>query len=188
MNTKYLLLASFFMVLVGACSIKGSMQGLVSYQKKTKKENPQLLHHPKADENICSYTNNDVHKVLITNGKVVKSCMSDQDRSIVYNWGVKCKSEICYPLQAVQAACAEKNMPVYIVAEYYDGPMMSKAYTLERPILGIDVKYYKTNFTSKYTSKFYKDLGVGDANIKRFCYFERGIFIKSYNSIDSIGM
>ena len=38
------------------------------------------------------------------------------------------------------------EIPVFIVAEYYDVEFMSKAYTLEKPIIGIDVKYLDTHF------------------------------------------
>jgi len=188
MKNTHIFFLFFFFVVFTSCTINGALQGLVSYYKKTKKESPQLLYHLKEGEDICNYTNNAINKVVVINGKAIMNCMNKQAKSIIYFWSPKCKSKVCYPIQAVQDACAKAKIPVFIVAEYYDVPQMSKEYNLERPIIGIDIKYYKTNFTDKYVTKFFRDVSINNANIQRFSYFENGIFIKSYDTIDSIGM
>lgn len=171
-----------------SCSIQGTLQGLVSYYKKTKKENPQLLYHLKGGEDICNYTSNAINKVVVTNGKTIRNCINNHSKSIIYFWSPKCKSRTCYPLEAVQAACTKAKIQLFIIAEYYDVQLMSKNYELEKPIVGIDTKYYKTNFTNKYVSKFFRDIGVNNSDIQRFSYFENGIFIRSYSLIDSISI
>ena len=64
---------------------------------------------------------------------------------------------------------------------------MSKKYDIEQPIYGIDVKYYKTNWTKKYLTKFYKDLGINyNIGLGFIKYFEKGEYVCSFSDIDSI--
>ncbi len=86
----------------------------------------------------------------------------------------------------IQEQCNNKNIDLYVVAEYYDCNKMDKAYDLNNNIYAIDVKYYKSNFTSKYVSRFKFDLTLQKNIEHRFLMFEKGVFIKSYESFDQI--
>jgi hypothetical protein len=66
---------------------------------------------------------------------------------------------------------------------------MSKNYTIDHPIMGIDVKYYKTNITSKYLEKFILDLTNHSNNYDNygnFLCFNKGKFERTFNDIDDI--
>ena len=63
---------------------------------------------------------------------------------------------------------------------------MSYNYKLDKNILAIDTKHYKTNLTSKYLSLFLKDIDNSldyDTIPERYLYFEKDKYIKSYESI-----
>jgi hypothetical protein len=64
---------------------------------------------------------------------------------------------------------------------------MELKYDINRPIFGIDIDYYKSSLTSKYLSKFIYDItGKIDGFENRFFYFENGVFLQSYNTIDLV--
>lgn len=183
--------------LLYSCTIQGSFQGFFSYYKNVHSKNPTLL--KRLDANLlCHAKYSDTCKVVITNGKNLKTCLSTNSKSIVYIWAANCKSSSCSSLDGLQNICTEKGMALYIVAEYYDDELMNKSYSLEHPIFGIDIKYYKTGLTEKYLSKFFYELvgnkSSNNANpIKtsyytgnRIIYLENGQYIDSYRSIEDI--
>ena len=180
---KYLIYFSICF-LTTSCSINGNFQGLFSYYKKTVKDNPNLI--DKSPASICETRLAMAHNVIIANGIKLKQCVNRSANVLVYVWSPNCKSGYCYSLNAIQTKCDEKNIELYIVAEYYDGKKMQLDYHLRRSIIGIDTKYYKTNLTSKYLSKFINDLTSKSDIHNRFLYFTNGILSKSFDSIDSI--
>ena len=126
-------------------------------------------------------------KVIIINGLVLKTCIEESKKtSLVYMWSPKCTGKFCPVLDLIQEQCNNKNIDLYVVAEYYDCNKMDKAYDLNNNIYAIDVKYYKSNFTSKYVSRFKFDLTLQKNIEHRFLMFEKGVFIKSYESFDQI--
>ncbi|MCJ7934711.1 MAG: hypothetical protein MUW56_14060 [Chryseobacterium sp.] len=165
-----ILLSAIFLCSLNSCKINGNFKGLYSYYETTKKENPGLF--IKNDNKICSlkYSKN----IFIINGKSLKDCLQEDDKSLVYIWGPKCSSKVCIPLSSVQEYCTRKNIRLYIVAEYFDSEMMNKEYAIERPILGIDTEYYKTNLTKKYLTAFINDIAQTNYSEKRYLYFEKG--------------
>lgn len=96
----------------------------------------------------------------------------------MYIWTPKCSSDRCIPLSTLQAYADKRHWELFIVAEYYDMPTMSKLYDIERPVFGIDCEYYKTNLTEKYVARFMKDVLEPDQDeeIKSdvFFLFEKG--------------
>jgi hypothetical protein len=184
-NFTLLIIASFCLT---ACTINASFRGLFSYYKTTKKESPHLLSYPKNTTEVCAKQDTAAITVVVVNGLALKECIKQHDKAILYEWAANCHSPVCYPLEAVQRACNEKNIPLYIVAQYYETAKMSKKYDIAQPIYGIDVKYYKTNLTKKYLTRFYKDLGISyTIELGRINYFEKGEYVCSFSDIDSIG-
>lgn len=169
-----------------SCSIKGDFKGLYSYYNKTKSEVPDIFFEPDSSVNVCGISNEDAAKVCVTNGKEIKKCLN-QGKAVVYIWSAKCKSKLCYSPELLQQACDSKKVALFIVAEYYDAVAMNVHYNIQRPIYGIDVKYYRTNLTSEYIAKFLKDLSVDINTPDRALYFEDGLFVKSYADIWDIG-
>ncbi|GGW75501.1 hypothetical protein DFQ11_1254 [Winogradskyella epiphytica] len=168
-----------------SCGIKGGFQGLYSYYNKSKKINPNLFIIPDPLKTICELTKSDTAKVYLINGKDLKKCLDKKQDVIVYIWGPKCKSKICYPLDILQEMCNENNIELYIVAEYYDVKLMEINYNIENPIFGINTKYYDSNLTSKYLTEFIKDLTLQDNIENRFFHFKQGNFINSFESIEN---
>ncbi len=187
MKNKYfiaILLLNVCLIL-SSCRIKGNFQGLYSYYEKSKKNNPNLFVIPEPTNSICTLNRDNVGKIYLTNGKALKNCLENKKNVIVYIWGPKCKSKICYPLETLQQISVENEIELYIVAEYYDNELMEAEYNLKNPILGIDTKYYNSNLTSKYLSEFISDLTNNDYIENKFYVFKDGLFQNSYESIEN---
>ena len=175
-----------------SCTFKGTFQGLFSYYNVTKKESEiQFIHLNEIDE--CHHFDFDSAKVLVANGIELKNYLEKYENSLIYIWSPKCKSQYCFSLNILQEICSQKDIKLLVVAEYYDSNYMSKYYDLEHSIIGIDVKYYNTNLTSGYLSKFIVDLtngmyscGSNNENNCSFLSFHNGKFENAFEAIDQI--
>lgn len=172
-----------FLFCLTSCSYNGSFQGLYGYSETTIKENPKTFIFK---NNVCDVVNNkDEAKVYITNGLKLKNCFKDFENSVVYFWKPKCSSKICIPLEIIANRCKERNLKLFIVAEYYDTEMMNKKYNMDNPIYAIDTKYYNSNLTSKYLSRFQSDLiNNSSLDTNGFFLFKNGSFVNSYQSFE----
>jgi len=187
MKKTFFLLLILSTSLFSSCSIKlkGSFRGLYSYYKKTVKENPDLLVRADRLVNICEIKFDEKKpKIYMINGKMLKKCIAEHDKAIVYMWATNCKGRFCYSPQILQRECNAKNVELFIVAEYYDNEPMQMNYFTEHPVFGIDTKYYRSNLTSKYRSRFLYDITIQKDILNRILYFENGNFVKEYQSID----
>ena len=63
---------------------------------------------------------------------------------------------------------------------------MELLYNIEKPIFGIDTKYYKTDLTAKYLSEFIYDLTSKKEIKGNYIYFKDGNFYNSYESLELI--
>jgi hypothetical protein len=180
-----LLILSFSIILLNSC-VQGSFKGLYSYYERSIKEKPGIFINTKNLDTINGKFSKLDNYVFIINGKDLKNCLKENDKSFIYIWGAKCSSKICYPLELINNHCKKNNVSLFIVAEYYDSENMSYDYELDKNILAIDTKHYNTNLTSKYLNLFLKDI---DNNLnyddipERYLYFEKDKYIKSYESI-----
>lgn len=189
MKKHYLIyIVSFF--LFSSCAIRINLKGLYGYYQKTKTESPHLLYKVTDLDSVSKNKRDSLNtKVLVVNGKTLKKYFEKNKKALIFIWGPRCSSQICFPPEILQSTCDSKNIELYIVAEYYDSEKMKINYNIKRPILGIDTEYYKTNLTSKYVKRFLDDI---DPNSKwndssnRCLYFENGKFIKSYESVYSV--
>lgn len=176
----------FFSISLFSCKISGTTQGLFSYYEKTISKNPNLIIDYNDTLLACSKKYSLPTQIYISNGIMLEKCINNQEKTIVYIWKPRCKSKICYPLNIIQQKCDENNIELYIVAEYFDNEMMSKTYQLKNVILGIDTKYYKSNLTAKYKSKFIFDLTKKEYVEENFMFFEKGKLVKCFDKIDEI--
>jgi hypothetical protein len=178
LSMKFLLI--FISLLFAGCSIQGSFRGLYSYYNKTKKENPNLLSHLNASDAVCDLTEKSTPQVYVINGIALKKCLSGLENALVYVWKPNCKSALCYPIEVIQQKCGTKNIDLFIVAEYYDAAQMNHAYDLSRPIFGIDTKFYGSNLTNKYLSRFIRDLtGRKDSTDTFYYHFNKGRLVNT---------
>jgi hypothetical protein len=150
-----LILLSFF---INSCTIKGNFKGLYSYYENTKKEKQELFINLDVNDSVCVNESKPKDKIYIINGSQLKDCLRKNKKSIVYVWDLKCKSKICYPLELIQSHCNKNNLSLFIIAEYYDAEIMSYKYDINKNILAVDTKYYKSNLVSNYMDKFLKDI------------------------------
>lgn len=175
-------------MILSACSINGSLQGLVSNYNKTKQLNSDLFRSVNHDGN-CQVDTLEA-RIYITNGLYLRECLSKCKTDVlVYNWAPNCKSKYCISLERLQEFCDEMGFELFVVAEYYDYDVMSKLQAIKNPIYGIDVKFYKTNFTSKYTRRFYSDLlqtDISEMSVHDYLLFEKSEFRSSFTSIDEL--
>lgn len=169
-----------------SCSIHGSFQGLYSYYYQTRSKAPDLLKTPEPGTSVCKIAATPEPKVIVTDGKRLRECITGMNDVVFYLWKPKCTSGFCYSLNAVQAKCDSMHEELFIVGEYYDYELMSRSYRLSRPLLGIDTKYYGSNVTSKYLPSFLSDLTGMEHVAGRFIQFRNGAFVQSCSSIDSL--
>ena len=189
-NVKILLFVILLMFC--SCTFNGTFQGLFSYYNVTKKESEiQFIHLNEIKE--YHHFDFDSAKVIVTNGVALKSHLKKYENSLVYIWSPRCKSKYCYPLNILQDVCNQEDIKLFVVAEYYDSYYMSRYYDLEHSLRGIDVKYYKTNLTSGYLSKFIVDLtngmyscGSNNENNCSFLSFHNGKFENAFEAIEQI--
>lgn len=169
---------------LSSCSINGNLKGLLSNYKKTKKEEPQLIVKlGQADSLIhLSY----VKQVVLINGKQLKQALAQYEDAVVYFWQPNCHSKYCYALNLAQKYCEDRKIEFFVVAQYFDARKMTKNYELKRPIFGIDINYYHTNFTTKYVSRFSSDLTGSEDFSGNFAQFKAGNFRRFVTEIDSL--
>lgn len=174
MNKSLFILFVFAAAIFSSCSFNGTLQGLFSYYNKTKQDSEINFVEFSSFED-CKKLLSDSASILVANGKEIKNCLSKYQNSVVYIWTPKCKGKYCYSLNLLQETCNQKGYELFIVAEYFDAYYMSKYYEITHPIIGIDVKFYKTNLTSKYLSKFIFELTDGkykyDIKNDSYCNF-----------------
>lgn len=185
-SKKILYLITLLFLTLTSCTIKGSFQGLYSYYSKTNRDNPNLLVKANSKVPICDLSYSKDLRVLVINGLDFKNCIQNYDEAIIYLWKPKCKSDYCYSPDLVQSHFDREKIELFIVAEYYDGELMSNNYILKRPIYGIDTEYYNTSLTHLYLAKFFSDLGIDREDVYgNFFYFKNGNFINSFKKIHS---
>ena len=64
--------------------------------------------------------------------------------------------------------------------ESYDCEQIAIFFDKKQPVIGIDTRYYKTNFTDRYLKKFMFDLtGIKDMGMAggRYFFFEKGKYV-----------
>ena len=182
-NGKLLVLLLLIFILL--CTIKGDFKGLYSYLRDTQNKRPDLFITLDSSDTLNLNSAKENNKIYIINGLQLKKCLRSNNRSIVYFWDLNCKSKICYPLELIQAHCKKNNLSLFVVATYYDAEIMSFNYELDKNILAVDTKYYKSSLVNKYLTKFLKDIDskLIYEDLNRYLYFERDTFVNDYRSI-----
>lgn len=161
---KNLFLIFIFIVLLSACQMTGTLQGLFTYQKKALERNPNLFHKvDNCNKDFLSYRPN---TVFIMNGKTLKNCMHN-GKSIVYLWNPNCTAEACVSPDSPQQICNRIGAELYVVASYYDVDKMTVNYNLQNSLIAIDNDYYNTIFVKSQLNKFFSDL----TGIEKFKYY-----------------
>lgn len=182
---RYLYILIINLGIFNSCAINGNLGGLYSNYDKTKAKNPNLIIKPQTLA-VCDLKYTDTPQVYMINGSTLRQCLKNFDAVILYRWSPRCKGEFCYSLNALQKECNNKNIELFIIAEYYDLELMTLTYNLKRPVLGIDTEYYKTNLTKKYWPKFLYDVTSHEQIEERFIYLQKGVVMKSFDSLDEL--
>ena len=176
----------FLSIVLSSCTINGSFQGLRSYYPETVKVNPDLFVYLEEDQLICDTTGSYTHKVVIANAQNLKECIA-ADSSVVYIWGANCKGTECKGLNESQEMTSQANANLFVVAEYYDAELMDLNHLIDYPIIGIDTRHYKSEWTKKYLSRFLSELtGENtDHSSGRFFVFFDGKMTGRYRTMES---
>lgn len=187
---RYAVYVVYVVFFTSSCTINASFQGLFSYYNKTKSLSPQIFDGDHKDLNyFCTENINALSpKIILSNGLDLRYCLSSKDKSIVYVWGPNCRSGICYSLNLLQYECNKRGIDLFILSEYYDSDKMLIPYDIHRPIIGVDVKYYRSNLTDIYMTKFLNELIGGEFEYtgERILYFEGALFENSFSSIEEL--
>lgn len=177
MRTLAIIIASFLISSCGLVQISGNpIQGMYSRYESTNTAYPGLL--VKADSTaICELESRISPKVYVVNGQQMKECVAHYDDAIVYIWDAHCPAEQCFSPSLLQKYCDEKNVQLFIVAEYYDGAELTQYYDIKRPLFGIDTQHYQSDYIDKYVDKFEADLSVDKTRQGRMLYFKKGKYV-----------
>ncbi len=175
---------------ITSCTIRGSFQGLYGYQNREVKKNKFLF----INTDNCDSINGNKGKLsnlgLITKGETIRKCLALNTKNIIYIWGSKCKSKVCFPLTNIQKYCDEKGIDLFVLAEYYDAADMGINYQLAKNIIAVDTKFYNSNLTNNYLASFFNEIDdkidFSKNNNNRYLYFENDKFLKSFNSVYEI--
>lgn len=173
----------------GMIKIGGTTQGLTSYYKKTQVLEPELFIKPSSIEKSCQLINNNLNKVIVINGVELKKCISTYPKAMIYIWEPKCRSKLCPDLNILQQNCDKRSIELFIVAQYYDYRLMKKQYSIKRSIIGVDVKHYSSNFTSRYMKKFLRELIVKHDTVPisgKMLLLNYGVLKTTTNSISQL--
>lgn len=179
------LIFTFLALYLVSCSINGTTQGLYGYQKVTESIMPEFISPLQGD--ICMKDLPNTLGVTKINGLDIYRCLSQDVRTVVYLWPPKCSSAECISPILLSTFCSDLKVNLFIVAEYYDYPIMYANLTKLEPIYAIDQRHYNTNLTKKYKTRFLNDLGISNKTTiteNRFFYFENTQFIHANSDIE----
>jgi hypothetical protein len=105
---------------------------------------------------ICDQKNQSA--VYAINGLQLKNCLSGNDSAVVYLWAPRCSSPNCLLIPAFHDVCKMKGYQSYVVAEYFDIPVMKAQNNSDKPLLAINSEYYSTERVGKLRKLFLLDL------------------------------
>lgn len=180
-----MLIFTFLALYLVSCKINGTAQGFYGYQKVTESIMPDFI--SPLDGDICMKELRDTLGVTKINGLDIYRCLIQDERTVVYLWSPKCSSSECISPILLSTLCADLKVKLFIVAEYYDYPIMYANLTKLEPIYGIDQRHYNTNLTNKYKARFLNDLGISNNTTiteNRLFYFENAKFIHANSDIE----
>lgn len=183
---KYNLLLSLLLLLLltSACMIK--IRGIHNEYESAYENAPAIMECAEKKRPLCTAKYEKKCPIVTTSAQPLLACLQTKKQAIVYEWSYRCKSELCYLLPVIQAWCKERNVTLYVLAEYYNMHYMQQPYDLEHPILAIDHKYYETNRVQKHFKLFYQELIGRERDKKewgRLLYFQHGEFQGFYQDL-----
>lgn len=181
MKLKYSVLACILFGMITSCNLihikPGKVYGLFSGYNATQKHYPGLLVKTDASTPLCDLRYSEEPKVYVIKGEQLKQCLMDYDDAIVYIWSPHCGGDQCFSPSLLQKLCKEKKVELFVVAEYYTGEDLVQFYELDRPMFGIDTRYYKTDIVDMYLPKFENDLSAKKEAYGRMLYFKKGKYV-----------
>lgn len=185
---KYILGLYVCLMYLTSCSFKGSFGGLTSNYSQSHSQQPGLFTVVGPEENICTIDAGKPPQVYVIQATPLRQCLHEYEKALVYIWKPNCSSEKCYALSYYQRICDSLNMELFVVAEYFDADKMALDHPITHPVLGIDINYYRSNFTSKYLSRFLTELIANPEQQQRQAYyfFKKGLFIAATNDLEAI--
>ncbi len=95
-------------------------------------------------------------------------------------WDPGCRGAYCPNINWIRQKCKSENLNLIIVMEYFDCKQIDNFFDKKHPVIGIDTRYYKTNFTEAYRRKFLFDLtGIKnlDYSFGKFLFFQKSKYI-----------
>ena len=122
------------------------------------------------------------------NGLQLKKCLAENDTSVVYLWSPRCGSENCILISSCQDYCTKHKYKFYVIAEYYDFPIMEGQNSSVMPMFTINFNYYQTKNYRKNKKLFLNDLISAKFSMKeqgygRYMIFKSDELIKLKNNL-----
>ena len=182
-----ILVLCFLALFVSGCKmkvniIKVKIRGVTSYYKNSKKECGESF----CNEGSALGSTSDSCIIKLANGKEVKAYLEGLGKSVVYIWAPYCHGKLCLPINLIRQKCESENLKLVVVMEDYDCRLVALSFDKNHPVIGIDTRYYKTDFTDGYRRKFLFDLtgikGI-DMSAGRFFFFENGKYISEQETL-----
>lgn len=184
----------YYLLLLGigsyviSCSSSQSISGASSNYEATKKAYPNLILSAVVLQDPCKAQYAPAFRVIELQGKELYNCLKFQPKALVYTWNMQQDSLKYPPIEKVQKYCDYQGIRLYVVANYYQGKLMSQEYALDYPIIGINTNYYQSDQPAIYQKNFLKDLGIilKEEEKGQLHYFEYGHYHGVYKSLDAI--
>ena len=189
---NFLKIASIILIFgfLSSCIVHypSDIRGIYSYYRVTEKEHPNFIQRP--ESNLCEKESEEPFIIYRIRANELKACLVKSTKSIVYFWSPNCSAPVCIPPNYAQEYSSRQNVDLLIIATYYDYQKMNYDYNLDRPLLGIDTEYYRSNLTSRYLDRFKTDLIGKEAfeenKIGRFYLFESDSLVMVSSSIEEL--
>ncbi|MBP6184900.1 MAG: hypothetical protein KA479_08145 [Saprospiraceae bacterium] len=166
----------FGSLLISSCGIISFNPNIGKYSgfEHTSKLYPGLIQ--KSNPINCNSKTDLEPMVCIANGLDIRSCIQKEEKAIVYLWHPTCKGPNCIAPTIIQSICKSNNVELFIVARSYRFETLDLIEPLDRPVFGIDTKYYSTDVVADYVPLFFSELLGKDIIIGTESYFlfERG--------------
>ncbi len=179
MNKKYVKKQVLILIMIAVVFLYPSCVTISvynnGYDNLSEKEKEQI-ELTESNFSICDLLNERI--IYSINGLQLKECLEKNDTSVVYIWSPNCGSEDCILVSSCQDYCTEHNYSFYVVAEYYDFPIMEGQNASITPMFTINSQYYQTENSKKNKKLFLNDLISANFSMKEYGY-GRYLFFKS---------
>ena len=144
---KTLLSIVLLLAVLNSCVIIDTNGFYTGYDKLSEIEKKEIV-FVNPDSTLCSLKQS--LKIYAISGLQLRSCLEENDTSLIYFWGPNCSSTDCILISSCQDYCTARNYKLFVVADYYDMKQMNAQNESIFPLLIANHNYYGKQFPYFY--------------------------------------